>query len=210
MTTQTLQQRIDALLPQTQCTRCGYPDCSTYAQAIADGSAAINQCPPGGTSTIAALSELTGTPVMPLDPARGTTRGGDAVAFIIEDDCIGCFKCVGVCPVDAIVGAQKFMHSVLAAQCTGCELCVPVCPTDCITMLARGQDLPKAETLADHWRISYTERSLRLTQDRAARDEAQSLRRSAAMTERAAAFDINAAIEQSRRRRATAQGLTNR
>jgi electron transport complex protein RnfB len=132
---------IDALLPQTQCTRCGYPGCRPYAEAIARGEAAINQCPPGGARTIAALARLTGQPELPLNPAHGV-EGPRMVACVLEEHCIGCTKCLPACPVDAIVGAPKRMHTVIAAECTGCELCIAPCPVDCIVMvpdpLARG------------------------------------------------------------------------
>ena len=128
-----LVRRIDAALPQTQCTRCGYPDCATYAQAIASGSAAINQCPPGGAQGIARLSVVTGQPVLPLNPDHGT-EGPRALAVIDEDWCIGCTLCIDACPTDAIMGVAKRMHTVIEPRCTGCELCVPACPVDCIAM----------------------------------------------------------------------------
>ncbi|MEO5733176.1 MAG: electron transport complex subunit RsxB [Rubrivivax sp.] len=128
-----LADRIDAALPQTQCTRCGYPDCRGYAEAIADGSADINRCPPGGAEGITRLSLLTGRPTRPLDAERGH-EGPRALALIDEAWCIGCTLCIKACPVDCIVGAPKRMHTVIDALCTGCELCVPVCPVDCISM----------------------------------------------------------------------------
>jgi len=129
-----LSDAIDALLPQTQCTRCGYPTCRDYAQAIAGGNADINQCPPGGADGIAALATLLGHVGKPLDPACGV-EAPPVVAFIDEDTCIGCTKCIQACPVDAIVGAAKRMHTVIADECTGCELCIPPCPVDCITLV---------------------------------------------------------------------------
>jgi Na+-translocating ferredoxin:NAD+ oxidoreductase subunit B len=129
-------EQIDALLPQTQCTRCGYEGCRPYAQAIADGAALINQCPPGGAATITALARLTGSAELPLNPANGA-EGPELVALIDEVACIGCAKCLPPCPVDAIVGAQKQMHTVLLALCTGCELCIVPCPVDCIRMVPR-------------------------------------------------------------------------
>jgi Na+-translocating ferredoxin:NAD+ oxidoreductase subunit B len=125
--------RIHALLPQTQCTRCGFPDCARYAQAIADGEAPINQCPPGGAQGIVRLAQATGQAPLPLDPARGT-EGPRTVAFIDENWCIGCTLCMKVCPTDAIVGSNKRMHTVIEPYCTGCELCIPVCPVDCIVL----------------------------------------------------------------------------
>jgi len=127
---------IDALLPQTQCTRCGHSGCRPYAEAIAAGTAGINQCPPGGAATIAALAALLGRPPLPLNPAYGV-EGPVLVAQIDEDACIGCARCLPPCPVDAIVGAQRQMHTVIVALCTGCELCVAPCPVDCIVMVAR-------------------------------------------------------------------------
>ena len=129
----TLADRIDALLPQTQCTRCGYPACMDYARAIASGEANINQCPPGGAAGIAALAELLERAPEPLNPLNGVEKPRE-VAFIDEAVCIGCTKCIQACPVDAIVGASKLMHTVLADECTGCELCIAPCPVDCIAM----------------------------------------------------------------------------
>lgn len=126
-----LARRIHALLPQTQCTRCGWPDCAAYAEAIAAGQAPINQCPPGGAEGIARLAELTGQPATPLNPVNGT-EAPRTVAFVDEDWCIGCTLCLKACPTDAILGGHKHMHTVVEAWCTGCELCVPVCPVDCI------------------------------------------------------------------------------
>jgi electron transport complex protein RnfB len=125
---------IDALLPQTQCGRCSYPGCRPYATALANGEADINQCPPGGDATAAALAKLLGREPRPVDPRFGSVRAHPAVAWIDEAACIGCVKCIQACPVDAIVGASRFMHTVIAAQCTGCELCIPPCPVDCIVM----------------------------------------------------------------------------
>lgn len=127
---------VDQLLPQTQCTRCGYAGCKPYAEAIAKGEAQINQCPPGGAVTIDALAKLLGRTPIPLNPANGV-EGPTLVAQIDEDRCIGCAKCLPPCPVDAIVGARKRMHTVLVDLCTGCELCVAPCPVDCIVMLPR-------------------------------------------------------------------------
>lgn len=125
---------IDALLPQTQCTRCGYQGCRPYAEAIARGEAEINQCPPGGAATIAALGTLLQREALPLNPANGV-EGPPLVAVIDEATCIGCAKCLPPCPVDAIIGARKQMHTVVNALCTGCELCIAPCPVDCISMV---------------------------------------------------------------------------
>jgi electron transport complex protein RnfB len=128
-----LAARIHNALPQTQCTRCGYPDCAGYAQAVADGEAGINQCPPGGAEGIARLAQLTGREQVPLDPQFGT-EGPRAMAVIDEAWCIGCTLCLDACPTDAIAGINKRMHTVIEAHCTGCELCIPVCPVDCISL----------------------------------------------------------------------------
>ena len=142
-----LKQRINSILPQTQCGQCGYEGCQPYAQAMAQG-AAINQCPPGGDKTIKALAELLARPVISLNPLHGVivesvqasatglvpTR---QLAVIREEECIGCTKCIKACPVDAILGAAKFMHSVIESECTGCDLCVEPCPVDCIEMISQ-------------------------------------------------------------------------
>ena len=126
-----LIQRIDALLPQTQCGKCGHPGCKPYAQGIAQGEA-INKCPPGGAETITALASLLGVPVLQLDTDRGLAPA--QVAYIREAECIGCTKCIQACPIDAILGAAKLMHTVIVDECTGCDLCVAPCPVDCIEM----------------------------------------------------------------------------
>ena len=159
-----LAERIDAALPQTQCTRCGYPDCASYARAIASSEAEINQCPPGGAEGIARLAAITGRPAPPLNPAHGH-EGPRAVAVIDEDWCIGCTLCAKACPTDAIVGIHKRMHTIIDAHCTGCELCVPACPVDCIRM----EDVTPGQTgwqawstaLQDHARERYASRQAR-------------------------------------------------
>jgi electron transport complex protein RnfB len=128
-----LAARLHAALPQTQCTRCGYPDCAGYAQAIADGEAAINQCPPGGAQGIARLAAIAGLDPIALNPANGD-EGPRALAVIDEGWCIGCTLCLDACPTDAILGGNKQMHTVIEPYCTGCELCIPVCPVDCISL----------------------------------------------------------------------------
>lgn len=129
-----LVERVNALLPQTQCAQCNYPGCRPYAQAIVNGEADINQCPPGGDKGIKALADLLGRPVIPLNDQL-TPHKAPQVAFIREAECIGCTLCIHACPVDAIVGASKMMHTVIAAHCTGCELCLPPCPVDCIDLV---------------------------------------------------------------------------
>ena len=135
--------RIDAILPQTQCGQCNYPGCRPYAEAIAAGEAQINQCPPGGEAGIRALADLLGVEPLPLNPANGAEKPR-TVAVIDEKACIGCTLCIQACPVDAILGAAKQMHSVIESECTGCDLCLPPCPVDCITMV-------RARPLAGAW-----------------------------------------------------------
>lgn len=157
---------IDALLPQTQCGKCGHEGCLPYAQEIAVGGA-INKCPPGGSRTIAALAALLNTAVLPLDPANGV-EAARTVAFIREDECIGCTKCIQACPVDAILGASKRMHTVIINECTGCDLCLAPCPVDCIDMLPLpvqalvANDENEQRALSAHWRQRYYERTQRL------------------------------------------------
>ena len=129
-----LAAALDEALPQTQCTRCGYPDCRTYAGAIAASEANINQCPPGGAEGIHRLAHITGQPVLPLNPVNGL-EAARQLAVIDEAWCIGCTLCIKACPVDCIVGGPKLMHTVIEAQCTGCELCLPACPVDCIALV---------------------------------------------------------------------------
>lgn len=128
-------EQIDSLLPQTQCGQCGYPGCRPYAQAIAGGEAEINRCPPGGQATINHLADLLDVEPLELDAESGVEEEDTKVAFIIEEDCIGCTKCIQACPVDAILGAAKLMHTVIVSECTGCDLCVEPCPVDCIEMI---------------------------------------------------------------------------
>jgi electron transport complex protein RnfB len=163
----TVARILDAL-PQTQCTRCGYPDCAGYAQAIVDGAAGINQCPPGGDEGVIRLATLTGLPHQPLAPEFGL-EGPRSVAFIDENWCIGCTLCIDACPTDAIVGSNKRMHTVIEDHCTGCELCLPVCPVDCILLenasaQATGWQAWSAEQ-ADTARKRYEFHSWRRTRD---------------------------------------------
>lgn len=136
-----LVTRIDALLPQTQCGQCLYPGCRPYATAIARGDADIDRCPPGGAATVRALAQLLDREPRPVDPAYGVTKDA-MIAWIDEDRCIGCARCLPPCPVDAIVGAPRYLHTVISAQCTGCELCIPACPVDCIELRPLGSELP--------------------------------------------------------------------
>lgn len=145
--TKALINSIDALLPQTQCGQCGYPGCRPYAKAIAKG-VNINKCPPGGEATIQALANLLARPMLPLDPAHGSEQL-PMVAVIREEECIGCTKCIQACPVDAILGAAKQMHTVIAAECTGCDLCVEPCPVDCIDMVPVPAPLPPENASAE-------------------------------------------------------------
>jgi electron transport complex protein RnfB len=171
MTERALAAKVDTLLPQTQCTKCGFAGCMPYAEAIVSGTADINQCPPGGEAGVRKLAALLAREPKPLNPANGVERLR-AVARIDEARCIGCTLCIQACPVDAIVGAAKRMHTVIAALCTGCDLCLPPCPVDCIDMLP----LPKAqaawtETMAKAARERFQLRRLRLARDQAERTE---------------------------------------
>lgn len=157
-----LISQIDALLPQTQCGQCGYNGCRPYAGAIARGEANINQCPPGGDAGIHALAALLNQPYQALNPAHGVTKG-KLVAVIDEDTCIGCTLCIKACPVDAIVGASKQMHTVIAQECTGCELCLPPCPVDCISLQAvPGRQMAMSPAESDLARRRHQQRQKRL------------------------------------------------
>lgn len=191
-----LIQRIDALLPQTQCGKCGHPGCKPYAEGIASGEP-INKCPPGGSETIAALADLLKVPVLELDLSRGSAPA--QLAYIREAECIGCTKCIQACPVDAIVGAAKLMHTVIVDECTGCDLCVAPCPVDCIEMrpLPLATVLPIVGGLAfsldeqraradkrNHARLRFEQRNARLQ-----REEEQKLAQRQARAHRSAAQD---------------------
>jgi electron transport complex protein RnfB len=166
-----LAERIDALLPQTQCTKCGYPACRPYAEAIARGEAEINQCPPGGDAAIRELAALLGREAKPLNPRHGIEQPR-RVALIDEARCIGCTLCIHACPVDAIVGASKLMHTVVTELCSGCDLCIAPCPVDCIDMLpAGGEDAIWDRTRADAARERFELRRARLERERRERTE---------------------------------------
>ena len=195
---------IDAALPQTQCTRCGYPRCRDYAAAMEHSEADINRCPPGGEATVQALAALLGRPVQPLDPQCGMHEPRTR-AIIDESLCIGCRKCLDVCPVDAIVGARKLMHTVLAVECSGCGLCLPPCPVDCIALVpvhvapdsdSPWPEYPRAEST--RWRTRTEARLARLARKKYLRVHP----RPAEDRERARMrAEIRAAVERVRARR---------
>ena len=164
-----LAARVDAVLPQTQCGKCGYRGCRPYAEAIASGAADINRCPPGSAEVIAELSVLLDVPAKPLDPEVGAPAP-PRVAFIDEARCIGCTLCIQACPVDAIVGAAKLMHTIVADACTGCELCVPPCPVDCIRIdPAQAGGAVERKAAADAARRRFEARNRRLQRAEAER-----------------------------------------
>ena len=169
--TQSLVEQIDALLPQTQCTKCGYSGCMPYAQAISEGQADINQCPPGGAAGIAKLATLLAVKEKPLNPEFGVEHLRK-VAYIVEQDCIGCTKCLPPCPVDAILGANKQMHTIIAAECTGCELCIAPCPVDCIIMKDIENPTVWDQVAAEHAKQRYQnkqQRQLKQAEEKAER-----------------------------------------
>jgi Na+-translocating ferredoxin:NAD+ oxidoreductase subunit B len=190
-----LVDQIEDALPQTQCTRCGYPDCRRYAQAIASGAAAINQCPPGGSEGIARLSAITGHAAQALNPTNGT-EGPLKLAVIDEQWCIGCTLCIKACPVDAIIGAPKVMHTVIAQDCTGCELCIAPCPVDCISLVdvTPGKTGWQAwtQTQADTSRKRYAFHLMRVERDKTDNDERLESKRIAKLEEMGDAADDEA------------------
>jgi electron transport complex protein RnfB len=209
-----LADRIEDLLPQTQCTKCGYPACRPYAEAIADGLANYNQCPPGGAEGVARLATLLGKPVIPLNPVNGTERARP-VAFIDESACIGCTLCIQACPVDAIVGAAKQMHTVVPSLCTGCDLCVAPCPVDCIAML----DVTPGQTGWDAWspaqanaaRARHDNRALRLQREKADNDARLAAKAAAKLIEVEAEPALNAEQQaEKERKRAIIQAAIER
>ena len=172
--TDSLATRVLAALPQTQCTRCGFPDCAAYANAVVQGAAGINQCPPGGAEGVKRLAAITGQPVTAQNPEHGE-EGPRTVAFIDEDWCIGCTLCIKVCPTDAIMGSNKVMHTVLEPYCTGCELCLPVCPVDCIFLETATPGVTGwaawSEPLALQARVRYEFNSYRRNRDKGENDK---------------------------------------
>ena len=169
-----LVELLNQALPQTQCTRCGYPDCQRYAEARAAGKAGINQCPPGGTEGVARLAAITGQAITALNPENGF-EGPRTIAIIDEAWCIGCTLCIGVCPTDAIVGSNKRMHTVIEPYCTGCELCIPACPVDCIALEPVDMALTGwaawPQNLADLARQRYDARGVRIAREARENDE---------------------------------------
>jgi electron transport complex protein RnfB len=210
-----LADRIDAVLPQTQCTKCGYAGCRPYAEAMAAGRTGINQCPPGGAAGIARLARLTGRPVVPLNAARGVEQPL-RVAVIDEALCIGCTLCIQACPVDAIVGAPRRMHSVIDAWCNGCDLCVAPCPMDCIAMVPVQPPRLWSDADAAASRTRYLQRQQRLEAERGERESRRIERAQAKLDELQQRSDlapgeqahkaavVRAAIERARARRAAA------
>ncbi len=188
--------QLDALLPQTQCRQCGYAACRPYAEAMAAGTAGTNQCPPAGDEGARALSSALGAPYMPLDPRFGVTMP-PAVAVIDEAACIGCTLCINACPVDAIVGATKLMHTVVTAACTGCSLCLPPCPVDCIAMVGIAQpDEDERHAAARRAGRRYEARELRLVKNRAIAEKDAALKTAAARKH----STVQRAIERARAR----------
>lgn len=196
-----LVAQLDAWLPQTQCTRCGFPNCRAYAEALATGDTDINRCPPGGEVTLHALAKLLGVAPKPLDPACGALAPRTR-AVIDETHCIGCRKCLDVCPVDAILGARKRMHTVVESECNGCGLCLPPCPVDCIVLTP----VPASGGRWPEYTLAETERWRRRAEARRARLERRPLRKPA---RRGSIFpdrdtirrDITAALERARHKR---------
>ena len=201
--TAALADRLDAALPQTQCTRCGYADCRHYAEAMARGEAPINQCPPGGAEGIARLAAITGDPVIALNPSHGH-EGPRKLVVIDEDWCIGCTLCIKACPVDCIVGAPKSMHTVIEHLCTGCELCLPVCPVDCISVEEATPGMSGwaawSPAQADEARQRYAAHRERTERDRRENDERLAAKAEAKLADLASASTITdpAALERKR------------
>jgi electron transport complex protein RnfB len=209
----TLADRIEDLLPQTQCTKCGYDGCRPYAEAVARGEANYNQCPPGGAQGIARLAALLGKPVIALNPVNGEERARP-LAVIDETLCIGCTLCMQACPVDAIVGAPKLMHTVVAELCTGCDLCVPPCPVDCIAMVpVTGQRTgwdAWSQTQADAARMRHDLRTARLARERQASEARAAARRAEAAARAAACAAQPTEQDEAAKKRAIIQAAMER
>jgi len=197
---QLLADAVDAVLPQTQCTKCGYAGCRPYAEAIVAGAADIDQCPPGGDEGIRAIAGLLGVPTKPLNRQFGALQP-PSVAHIEESVCIGCTLCIQACPVDAIVGAANLMHTVITSECTGCELCILPCPVDCIRMAATGEviDAPQRRAKAAHSRVRFDARRARLQRDQ--QEKAQRVaRQDESAAERKKRTVIQRAMDRARQR----------
>ena len=206
MSSSLLAERLDALLPQTQCQKCGYAGCQPYAAAIAANKADFNQCPPGGAETITALADLLKREPKPLNSANGSEQP-PKVAIIDEETCIGCVRCIQVCPVDAILGAAKHMHTVIAAECTGCELCLVPCPVDCIIMQPvaplHGQDKKIKTDLARQRYQTRQQRLIRTATERAAKLHAKKAALNPAkLSKTAKQAIITAALERAKAKKA--------
>ena len=210
----TLADRLDDLLPQTQCTKCGYPACRAYAEAMANGEAQHNQCPPGGTEGIARLASVLGKTVIPLNPLNGIERERP-VAVIDERACIGCTLCIQACPVDAIVGAAKQMHTIVPELCTGCDLCVAPCPVDCIAMVSvtpgkTGWDA-WSSSAADAARERFHQRTARLIREKTENDARLAAKAAAKLREVESESAQNPeALAEKERKRAIIQAALNR
>lgn len=200
MTDTNLIAQLDALLPQTQCRQCGFRGCRPYAEAMADGAAGANQCPPGGDEVARALATVLGSVYQPVDPRFGVHKPA-TLANIDEANCIGCTLCINACPVDAIVGAAKLMHTVIAESCTGCELCLPPCPVDCIVLTVRQPAPDSARQRADDARRRFDAREQRLARQRAESEKDITLKAEAHRKKRAVA----GALERAQRRMALAR-----
>jgi electron transport complex protein RnfB len=202
-----LADRIDAVLPQTQCTKCGFSGCRPYAEAIAAGTADINQCPPGGAIGIDRLAAVTGRPPLPLDPSHGVERPLH-VAVIDESLCIGCTLCIQACPVDAIVGAARVMHTVVAEWCNGCDLCLAPCPMDCIAMVPVRPARAWGDDDARWSRARYEARGRRLAVERAEREQSLLLKAQSKLVELSWRDDL--APDEAARKRAVVQAAIER